>query len=54
VIERQNGPEIVPRLIMPLVLTIDHRVLDGADAVRFLQVVKEVLEDPDELLMSMV
>jgi len=54
VIERQNGPEIVPRLIMPLVLTIDHRVLDGADAVGFLQVVKEVLEDPDELLMSMV
>ena len=54
VIESQNGPEIVPRLIMPLVLTIDHRVLDGADAVRFLQVVKEVLEDPDELLMSMV
>ena len=30
------------------------RVLDGADAVGFLQVVKEVLEDPDELLMSMV
>ena len=53
VIESQNGPEIVPRLIMPLVLTIDHRVLDGADAVRFIQVVKEVLEDPDELLMSM-
>jgi pyruvate dehydrogenase E2 component (dihydrolipoamide acetyltransferase) len=53
VTERQNGPEIVPRLIMPLMLTIDHRVLDGADAVRFIQVVKEVLEDPDELLMSM-
>lgn len=53
VIESQNGPEIVPRLIMPLVLTIDHRVLDGVDAVRFIQIVKEVLEDPDELLMSM-
>jgi pyruvate dehydrogenase E2 component (dihydrolipoamide acetyltransferase) len=54
VVESQNGSEIVPRRIMPLVLTIDHRVLDGADAIRFLQVVKEVLEDPDELLMSMV
>lgn len=53
VVESQNGPEIVPRLIMPVVLTIDHRVLDGADAVRFIQVVKGVLEDPDELLMSM-
>jgi pyruvate dehydrogenase E2 component (dihydrolipoamide acetyltransferase) len=49
-----GGHEIAPRLIMPIVLCIDHRVLDGADAVGFLQVVKEVLEDPDELLMSMV
>lgn len=42
-----------PRLIMPVVLCIDHRVLDGADAVRFLKVVREALEDPDELLMTM-
>ena len=53
VIETQNGPEIAARLIMPVVLTIDHRVLDGADAVGFIRIVKEVLEDPDELLMSM-
>ena len=42
------------RLILPLVLCIDHRVLDGADAIAFLQLMKSALEDPDELLMSMV
>ena len=46
--------EIVPRLIMPIVLCIDHRVLDGADAIRFLRVIIDSLEDPDELLMSMI
>ncbi len=45
---------IVPRLMMPIVLCIDHRVLDGADAIRFLKVLVDTLEDPDELLMSMV
>jgi pyruvate dehydrogenase E2 component (dihydrolipoamide acetyltransferase) len=46
--------EIVPRLIMPIVLCIDHRVLDGADAIKFLKVVIDSLEDPDELLISMI
>jgi pyruvate dehydrogenase E2 component (dihydrolipoamide acetyltransferase) len=45
---------IVPRLMMPIVLCIDHRVLDGADAIRFLKVLVETLEDPDELLISMI
>jgi len=45
---------IVPRLMMPIVLCIDHRVLDGADAIRFLKVLVDTLEDPDELFMSMV
>jgi pyruvate dehydrogenase E2 component (dihydrolipoamide acetyltransferase) len=49
-----DGHEIVPRLIMPIVLCIDHRVLDGADAIRFLRVIIDSLEDPDELLMSMI
>lgn len=44
---------IEPRLIMPLVLCIDHRVLDGADAIRFLKVMVDALEDPDELLLAM-
>ena len=53
--EKEKGDfMIVPRLIMPVVLCIDHRVLDGADAIRFLKVVIDSLEDPDELLMTMV
>jgi pyruvate dehydrogenase E2 component (dihydrolipoamide acetyltransferase) len=53
--EKEKGDYIiVPRLMMPIVLCIDHRVLDGADAIRFLKVLVESLEDPDELLMSMV
>jgi len=46
--------QITPRLIMPIVLCIDHRVLDGADAIKFLKVVIDALEDPDELLISMI
>ncbi len=49
-----NGHEIVPRLLMPIVLCIDHRVLDGTDAIRFLRVIIDALEDPDELLMTMI
>ena len=45
--------DIVPRLLMPLVLCIDHRVLDGADAIPFMRVIVDSLEDPDELLMTM-
>lgn len=48
-----GGHEIVPRLMMPIVLCIDHRVLDGADSLKFIKVVKDALEDPDELLMTM-
>jgi pyruvate dehydrogenase E2 component (dihydrolipoamide acetyltransferase) len=56
VVRRKNDEdyEIVPRLIMPIVLCIDHRVLDGANAIRFLRVIIDSLEDPDELLMSMI
>lgn len=51
--ERDNVHRVLPRLIMPMVLCIDHRVLDGADAIRFLGMVIAALEDPDELLMTM-
>jgi pyruvate dehydrogenase E2 component (dihydrolipoamide acetyltransferase) len=40
---------IAPRLMMPFVLAFDHRVLDGADAARFTNLVKESLENPDKL-----
>jgi len=45
-------PEIVPRLMMPLVLSFDHRIADGADAIRFTQVMTDCLEDPEAMLLS--
>jgi pyruvate dehydrogenase E2 component (dihydrolipoamide acetyltransferase) len=50
----EKGHEIVPRLMMPIVLCIDHRVLDGADAIGFMRLMASTLEDPDELFMSMI
>lgn len=44
---------IVPRLIMPLVLGFDHRVVDGADAARFLGMIIEALQSPEKLMMVM-
>jgi pyruvate dehydrogenase E2 component (dihydrolipoamide acetyltransferase) len=38
--------QFVPRLILPLSLSYDHRVIDGADAIRFLRWVAEALEQP--------
>ncbi|MGH9340776.1 MAG: 2-oxo acid dehydrogenase subunit E2 [Acidobacteriota bacterium] len=35
-----------PRLMLPLSLSYDHRLIDGADAARFLRWVAEALEDP--------
>jgi pyruvate dehydrogenase E2 component (dihydrolipoamide acetyltransferase) len=46
-----NDFEIVPRLMLPLILGFDHRVVDGADAARFLNLVIELLEDPEKLLL---
>ncbi len=44
--------KIVSRLILPLILAFDHRVADGADAARFLRMVADLLEDPEELLLA--
>lgn len=46
------GKSIEPRLIMPLSLTYDHRVVDGADAARFLNEVKGFLAAPGRLLLA--
>ncbi len=54
VTDERGRHEIVPRLLMPIVLCFDHRVVDGADAVRFLRLVIDALEDPDELLITMI
>lgn len=46
--------QIVIRTIMPLTLSFDHRVLDGATAGRFANYVKALLEDPMRMLVDMV
>ena len=38
--------DFVPRLIMPLALTYDHRLIDGASAARFLRWVCQAVEEP--------
>jgi pyruvate dehydrogenase E2 component (dihydrolipoamide acetyltransferase) len=38
--------EFVPRLMLPLSLSYDHRIIDGADAARFIRWVVEALEQP--------
>jgi pyruvate dehydrogenase E2 component (dihydrolipoamide acetyltransferase) len=47
-----NGQEFTPGLVMPLSLTYDHRVIDGADGARFLRWVCQALENPLHLVMK--
>ena len=46
-----NGKEFEPRLMLPLDLSYDHRVIDGAAAARFLVLLKKQLEDTRLLLL---
>jgi pyruvate dehydrogenase E2 component (dihydrolipoamide acetyltransferase) len=46
-----RGDEFVPRLILPLSLSYDHRVIDGADAVRFTRRLAAFLSDLRLLLI---
>jgi 2-oxoglutarate dehydrogenase E2 component (dihydrolipoamide succinyltransferase) len=47
-----RGGEIVVRPMMYLALSYDHRLIDGREAVQFLKRVKELLEEPEELLLE--
>jgi pyruvate dehydrogenase E2 component (dihydrolipoamide acetyltransferase) len=47
----QNGA-FVPRLVLPLSLSYDHRVIDGADAVRFTSFLAKALADVQGLLQA--
>jgi len=40
-----------PRLMLPLSLTYDHRIIDGADAARFLRWICEALENPFSMMV---
>jgi pyruvate dehydrogenase E2 component (dihydrolipoamide acetyltransferase) len=46
-----NGKEFEPRLMLPLDLTYDHRVIDGAEGARFMSAVKTYLGDLRRLLL---
>ncbi|HZS92888.1 MAG TPA: 2-oxo acid dehydrogenase subunit E2, partial [Chloroflexota bacterium] len=40
------------RPMMYVALSYDHRIVDGSEAVRFLVRVKELIEDPEALLLE--
>ena len=46
-----NGKEFAPRLMLPLSLSYDHRVIDGAAAARFTSYLSQVLADLRRLLL---
>ncbi|KAK6946944.1 2-oxoacid dehydrogenase acyltransferase, catalytic domain [Dillenia turbinata] len=46
------GGEIVPRPMMYIALTYDHRLIDGREATFFLRRIKDVVEDPRRLLLD--
>ena len=47
-----DGENFHPRLVMPLSLTYDHRVIDGADGARFLRWICQAIEKPINLVMK--
>ena len=44
--------QFVPRLMLPLSLSYDHRVIDGADAIRFVRFIVDALEQPFLLVLQ--
>ena len=46
-----DGQEFQPRLMLPLSLSYDHRVIDGADAARFIVYLSSVLSDLKKMLL---
>ncbi|UJF22012.1 pyruvate dehydrogenase complex dihydrolipoyllysine-residue acetyltransferase [Shewanella sp. OMA3-2] len=46
-----NGKEFVPRLMLPLSLSYDHRVIDGADGARFITYLNSCLSDIRTLVL---
>ena len=47
----KDAEEFEPRLMLPLMVSYDHRIIDGADGVKFLRWVADALEEP--MLMSL-
>jgi pyruvate dehydrogenase E2 component (dihydrolipoamide acetyltransferase) len=47
-----DGGKLEPKLLVPLSISYDHRLIDGADAARFLRALAEALEQPLLLLLD--
>jgi 2-oxoglutarate dehydrogenase E2 component (dihydrolipoamide succinyltransferase) len=47
-----RNDQIVIRPMMYLALTYDHRLIDGREAVTFLKKIKELIEDPQAMLLE--
>ena len=45
-----RGGAVLPRPVMPLALTFDHRVVDGEQGLGFMTALREQLEEPERLL----
>ena len=43
--------QVVPRTMMTLTLSADHRIVDGAVAAEFLTEIKQILEEPGLMLV---
>ena len=46
-----NGKEFAPRMMLPLSLSYDHRVIDGAAAARFTAALAQILADMRRVLL---
>ena len=46
-----NGKDFVPRTMLPLSLSYDHRAIDGAEAARFANYLAKVLTDVRKMLL---
>ncbi|HHS3620874.1 TPA: pyruvate dehydrogenase complex dihydrolipoyllysine-residue acetyltransferase [Proteus mirabilis] len=46
-----NGKEFIPRLMLPMSLSFDHRVIDGADGARFITLINQYMSDLRRLVM---
>jgi len=55
IVERPTviNKSVAIRPIMYLALSYDHRIVDGKEAVSFLKIVKECLEDPRRLFLNL-
>lgn len=51
-VSKSGTAKVVVRKMLPLSLSFDHRILDGAEAARFVMTVKEHLEDPGLMLVE--